>query len=72
MSVGLPSTTRGVCREIRFCSSAGKSNLFKTFCSDLFVVKRLKRGISHTGCEPRIGSKFLKDLDLGAVLTDNQ
>ena len=38
MSVGLPSsTTRGVCREIRFCSSAGKSNLCKTFCSDLRV-----------------------------------
>ena len=35
MSVGLPSTTRGVCREVRFCFSAGKSNLYKTFCSDL-------------------------------------
>lgn len=34
-----------------------------------FVVKRLKCGISHTGCEPRIESEFLRDLGSGAVLT---
>ena len=31
------------------------------------MVKRLKCGISHTGCEPRIESEFLKDLGLEAA-----